>query len=374
MKRKDVDKMCADGLISEAQRESIVAHYHLEESGTGHWLLLCLSLLAAALIVAGASMLLWAYWAELTPLHKVLSGAVGLVAVWAVCFLLNKRAPLLSEGMAVLGAVVWGLNLALHEHLFAFNLPFADYCAIFLAGIVLIPVLSRQRLLVGVVALSSAVLLLSIMGVSESSNSLFYIPWLQSEQNALISIMVLALFWWLVGEKCRRSTGRCRGYYWVSICAFVGFLFLVQMHLLYRKSSYTLVGCILIAAVMLLSLLLKPREVRWGYWLLLMVPTCLLLLLSCSPISSHIVGAVACSVYAALLMLVGSRSHRVAWINYGSLMAVFVMVAVLDNLLGSLEVSGITLIIAGSLELAFVFLMEGQRRRLVRRAKIQVES
>lgn len=240
----------------------------------------------------------------------------------------------------------------------------------------LIPVLSRQRLLVGVVALSSVVLLLSMAGVSsESSNSLFYIPWLQSEQNTLISLMALGLFWWLVGEKCRRSAGRWRGYYWVSICAFVCFLFVAQGFLLYRNNGgYSLAGCIVSAAVLLLGLLLKPREVRWGCWLLLMVSTCLLLLLPCCSIQSRIVGAVTCSVYAALLMVVGARSHRVAWINYGSLMAVFVMVAVLDNLLGSLEVSGVTLIIAGSLVLAFVSLMEGQRRRLVRRAKKQAES
>ena len=380
MKRKDIERLHADGLISDEQLKKIIAQYHLSDSVSGRWLFICLSLLAASLIVGGVGMLVAAHWEELTTLGKTLSGIVLLAAAWGIYFALSRRIPLLAEGMALIGAALWGCNIVLQDTLFSLGSPGVEGVFLFFIGIVWIPFLTRQRLLVGVVAACSFVLL-GLM-VDDCDGSWLSLGWNehQLKGNTCAAYALLGIFWWLLGEKTRKAQGMFRGYYWVGIITFLISLPLLQSYFLYHLGGSPLLdrtGYILLGAAPVLCLLLKPKGVSWLCWALTAAATC-----SLAPLYIHLswhapsalFGTLVCSLYAGILMLTGTLSGRVAWINYGALMALFVFIGVLSNIFESLETSGLALIISGSAMLVLIFLLESQRRRLIRKAKQQTST
>lgn len=407
MKRKDVEKMQADGLISAEQSNKIIDHYHLDESTSGRWLFICLSLLAAALLAGGAGMLVVAHWEELTDLGKTATGAVLLAAVWAAYFAVRKPFPLLAEGLAALGGILWGVNIMLHAYIFETDTTAAEGFFLLFIGIAFIPFLTNQRALVVVAAGASLVLLISIVSPSPHDISWLHPSWLSKRDgnqiagNILAAFALLDIFWWLIGEKSRRSEGVLRGYFWLSAVSLLFLLLKAQFLLLYcgriqETFMLTWQGYALLAAAPALCMLLKPRDTGWLSWLLMAGSTCALApmaihiswLTSDWPITSIggqdaptsiflslnlqiIAGVAVCVAYAIILMCTGLLSRRIAWINYGSLMVVFIIISVMTNIFKSLENSGLALIIAGSLVLVVVLLLESQRRRLVKKIKQQ---
>lgn len=395
LKRKDVEKIHADGLINEELRDKIIGHYHLEESSSGRWLFICLSLLAALLLTGGAAMLVASRWEELTLLGKIASGAILLGGVWTACLLTQKRIPLLSEGLAIIGAALWGGNIALHADVFGMHRPFVEGCFLFFIGLAFIPFLLRQRALMGVVAVTSFILLFSM--VEENSDSWLSFSWSRPPYvygNNFAAFVLLSIFWWLLGEKSSKrsgDTGRALVPAWLSIPAFITTLALLEAALLYPNTYTGLMldttGYVMLAAAPALCLLLKPRGVSWLSWLLLVASTCLLL-----PLAIHlswlpalqgtpdtpwyaqhtaIFAVLACALYAIILMSIGARSGRVAWVNYGALMAIFAIIGMLTNIFKSLDNSGLALLISGSVVLICALLLESQRRRFVKKAKQQ---
>ena len=71
------------------------------------------------------------------------------------------------------------------------------------------------------------------------------------------------------------------------------------------------------------------------------------------------------------LMYLGYRVKRISWLNYGSLMVLMAGIALIANVLESLTESGLVLIVAGLLMLGLVWLLEKQRRVLVKSIKEQ---
>ena len=393
MKLKDIETLHADGYLSDEQKAKIIAHYRLEDKSS-RWLLVCLSLLAAALIAGGAGMLVMAHWLELTMLGKALSGGILLAAVWLAYIVLQPRTPVVAEGLALVGAALWGANIALHSALFQPHANFEEGCFLFFCGIVLLPFITPQRVMVGVVAITSVILLVNIayvpVNIDNTPKSWLHIEWLRDEYfgNFIAAVSLLGLFWWLLGERCRNTTGMYRGYYWVGVVSFLGLLIFTLVNLLGaihgEEAVLTTPGYIMAGAALLLAILLKPKGVAWLWWLLMAAGTCALIALSIYQQQdmdwgmeprevSHpvFIGTAASALYAALLMLVGTRSKRVAWINYGAITAIITLIAVLSNIFKSLETSGITLILTGSMVLVFILLLENQRRSLIKKAKQQ---
>lgn len=378
MKLKDIETLHTDGFITDDQRTAIIDYYRLRHNGSGRWLSLCLSLLSVALIVGGAGMLVEAHWEALSALQKTALGMGVLAAVWVAYFAFRKRLPLMAEGLAVIGAGLWAANIALHEHLFQPDTPDVEGLFLFFVGIALIPFFTRQRLLIGIVAASSLALLLSMV---ESTDSWLSLSWRKNDLdgNTCAALFLLGVFWWLVSEKARKAKGILAGYHWLSFPIFITWLIIVQSRFLYMPEFCLMLdetGYILLSAAPVLCLLMKPKGTSWLCWFLLAGATCLLipLIIHLSWHSEHreLIGTAACTLYAIILMFVGVRSNRIARINYGALMSIFVLIGVISNIFKSLENSGIALIIAGVVILVFILLLEKQRRRLVKKIKQQI--
>lgn len=375
MKLNDIEKLYEDGFLSAEQREEAIERYRPGTRGMRRWLAYSLAALAAILITGGVVMLAEALREELTPMLKMCCGMGLLTALWLAYFALRRCMPLVAEALAVAGAGAWLANLLLLEELFHLDTPAVETGLVFLAGIVLIPFLTRQRLLIGVVAAGSGMLCLMLLSSGDSRLSL---KWLADQYGMTAGMLLplLALFWWLLAERAHGSRGLMRGYSWVGVPAFLVFLGSVQAALLYRQLAFVSkqahpLGYWLYAAVPLLFLLLKPRRAGWGSWLLLAAATGALL-----PAAEHLYrhpcawcGLGICAAYALILMLTGVRCGRVAWINYGSLMVLFTFIGLISDILTSAKISGLALIGSGVGLLLLTLLLARQRRRLVHSAK-----
>ena len=377
MKLKDIEKLYADGFLSAEQRDDAIEQYRLNASGMRRWLAYSLAALAAVLISGGAVMLAVAHWMELTPMMQMGCGMGLLAAAWLGYFALRHCAPIVAEALAVVGAGAWLACIALLAELFKPGTPVVESFFAFFVGIALIPFLSRQRLLIGVVAGSSFLLYFMMLFDNESWLSLKLLNEAHGWAAAII-LLLLGLFWWLFAERVRGSRGLMRGYSWLGIPAALLFLILVHIPLVYNEyimdAPPISPSCWpLYAGVPLLFLLLKPRHIAWGCWLLLAAATSALLPAAelLHHFSCGVYGLGICAAYALILMSLGTRCGRVAWINYGSLLVVFTFIGLISNILQSLEVSGLVLITAGVGVMALALLLEWQRRRLVRRVKAE---
>lgn len=394
MKRRDVEKLHTDGLITDDLRDKIIQHYGLTENASGRWLLICLSLLATLLFIGGASMMAAAHWAELTTLGKASIGAGLLAAIW-IAYFCTRNIPLLPECLALIGGALWIGNICLHQSLFAPRGDAADMVFLFFIGIVFIPFLTRQRLLVGGVAGVSLVFLVILHGLNSPDDSWLYTPWFCME-NVFASCSLLLCFWWLLGEKSCKSTGILRGYWWISIPGFLAFISYLSTFILYfseiryHELQPTDAGYVMMGAIPVLFLLLKPRDVKWLYWLLLAVSTSALLpsgyylvrehetltaLIPDFPVLTPAIAAVTiCTLYALILMFVGVRCKRASWVNYGAFTSLLVIIRILTNLFESLDNSALALLISGAVVLLFTLLLESQRRRLIKNVKQQTPT
>lgn len=373
IKLKDIEKLHSDGLISIEQKAAVIERYNLDSRGMSRVLVYCLSSLSALLIVGGAVMLAISQWNELTPLVKMGSGMSLLALAWLGYFVLRHSSPLVAESLALVGAGAWLANIALIHSLFSPGTPMVESCFVFFIGIAFIPFLVRQRLLVGVTALTSIILFLMMEDAEDSWLSLAFLA--PHKMTELVIVCILTLFWWLLAERSRDSQGITQGYAWLGIPAFVAFLTLMHRPLLYDQAFTNMTsiqyGWALYAVPPVLFLLMKPKFAGWFSWLLLMASTSALL-----PAIEHfswhhdaVSGLVICGVYALVLVFVGIRCARVAWINYAAFIVILGFIGLIANVLKSIEDSGFVLVVSGVALLVCSLLLETQRRLIVRKIK-----
>ena len=121
-------------------------------------------------------------------------------------------------------------------------------------------------------------------------------------------------------------------------------------------------------------LLWKPRAIAWKHWglmiVLLSLPYPIGLLLK-AVAGGEFMGVMCGFGMGGGLMYLGYQVKRISWLNYGSLMVLLAGIALIANVLESLTESGLVLIVAGLLMLGLVWLLEKQRRVLVKSIKEQ---
>lgn len=366
-----MERLCADGLISADQLERILVHYRLEGNRSMQWLTLCLSCLAAVLVIGGVVMLVSANWHSIPPAVKM-GGGIGLMfGIWVMYACFRNRHPVLAEGLGLAGGGLWLANIALYSQIFQLQNPFVEGLFLFLVGIVLIPVLVQQRIMVGVVAAGSCILLLSA-GNTTPRASWLGLNGVLDGNSVVCLLMLLFLLWWLVAERWRGCRGWWRSYAWVGVPSMVAFLSCAQFWLQYEpgqmkaESPYVLVSC---AAIPLLMWLLRPRT-PWKPWLALTVATsCLLPLAIGLPRGMELAGIAAFFIYSVILMICGARCNRRAWVNEGCLGVVFAWFALMCDILQSYTDSGLALLAGGVLLFVLVAMLGRQRRRLLSQMK-----
>ena len=371
MKRKEIEQLQAAGLISAEQAVAIAEHFHLNGGRRWNWLVLSMSTLAGGLILGGIIMLISANWESIPDVVKMAVAMALLLGFWVAWARTRETYPWISEGLGLVGGGMWLGCIALYGQIFQLQNPFAEGCALFFLGVCAIPFIVRQRLLVVVVAVTSAVLLGALLDNRESWLSLR--PWISDDSTEMACWVLLCMVWWLLGEHWRTSAGACRSYAWIGMVAILHFLFIAQISLLYQAVSAdenpVLPGLLLAVPLLLLW---KPKGVDWPHWGLMMalfsLPYPIGLMLKGSA-GGEFMGVLCGFAMGGGLMYLGHAAKRLSWLNYGSLMVFFAGIALIANVLESLTGSGLVLITAGLLMLGLVWLLEKQRRALAKSIK-----
>lgn len=378
MKASDIDYLHTAGFITQPQREAILAHLldrpAQEIPPPQRIFIYFLATLAALLIVSGAIVLAVSHWQAIPPIMKSASGMLIMALAWAGCWWLRVKKPLVSEGLGLLGAGMWGANIVLHGRLFELNNPPVEGFFLFFIGVLPIPFLLRQRILIGIVMICSFLLLAEMLTAPESS--WLSMAWLSRFDGTAWSLfMALLLIWWMVGEKCRGSLSICRDYFWVGFPTYAAFLCVVQFYLLYGGEGMRTLECnwVIFAVLALLAPLFKPRQASWLHWISVAAASIALLPLAIH-LSWHtayreVLGMLICAAFSGAFMVVGVRSGRLTWTYISIVMMAFIFFDLLVRIAHSLSDSGLFLMALGAAVLVFAYALEKQRRFLVDKAK-----
>lgn len=373
MKIKEIEQMQSAGLISAEQAAAIAEHFKLNGNRMQKWLLFCVSSLAGALILAGIIMLISANWESIPSAVKMGTGIALMLGFWTAYGCLKEKMPMLAETMGLMGGGMWLANIALYGQIFQLQNPFVEGCALFFCGIVLLPFLTKQRLLIAVVIITSFVLL---SAAQESKNSPLHLPLTSDE--LCTCLFLLGTFWWLFSEYCHGSAGAAKAYSWTNIPISIIAVCTTQGFILYGEfcSSVGIIAYIALVVTLLLLLILKPKAAVWYSWVPLAILTAAILpAAEAFQATDFDLGRITyCFFYALLWIWNGCKAKRIAWINYGSLLICFTGIGLMSNIMESLTGSGFALIILGLIMLGTAIFLEQQRRRLIHAIKAETNN
>ena len=365
MKLRDIEQMQSAGLISAEQAAAIAEHFKLNGNRMQKWLLFCVSSLAGALILAGIIMLISANWECIPPAVKMGTGIALMLGFWAAYGCLREKMPILAETMGLLGGGMWLANIALYGQIFQLQNPFVEGCALFFCGIVLLPFLAKQRLLIAAVIITSFILL---PAARECESSALHLP--INTDELLTCLFLLGTFWWLFSEFCRHSGGAAKAYAWTSIPLSLLAVCATQGLILYGDfvNVDTIIGCSTLGATLLLLLVFKPKTAAWLPWIPLVILTAGIIPAAnvFDDVELELPRIIYCFLYALLWIWNGCSARRIAWINYGTILVCFTGIGLMANIMESLTQSGFVLIFMGFIMLGAAILLEQQRRRLIR--------
>lgn len=395
MKRKDVEQMLAAGLITPEQAGAINAHFRLKEGRGWHWLLVCLTALAGGLIVAGIIMLISANWYTIPSLLKMVCAMALLLLCWIGWVKQREQRPLVAEVLGFCGAGVWLGCIALYGQIFQLQNPFIEGFTLFFVGILPLPFICRQRLLIWAVVICSFVQLSLMCLTRDSYLSLVRLyPGGLWEWYLLAGLPLLGGMWWVLAERWRVAGERWSGYYWPAPVLLLAGVSVAQ-GMMYVPGEFLELDAVVYTEMVLLPLLLlslKPRGVDWLPWcgvvaVISLVLPCTIgvsylkeLTESCrcdgimhEPVLpvwvGRLSGIVVYMLLALLMLYCGWRALRLSWINIGTLMVIYAAIALVADVLDSYTFSGLVLVVTGLLMLGLGWLLEKGRRRLVQSVK-----
>jgi uncharacterized membrane protein len=134
MNRNDVQKLCADGFISEDQRARIIEHYKLAQP-KNRFLTIMLAI-GAALVLTGIILVISANWDAIPGLVKVFTGVALMVASHVFGWKLTQKSPRTSQIFHFLGAGMFLANIALVGQVYHLSARSPNAILLWLAGIV----------------------------------------------------------------------------------------------------------------------------------------------------------------------------------------------------------------------------------------------
>ncbi len=371
MKIKVIEQLCEEGVLQRKQLDRIRMEAEKETPATRRWLATCLALLAAALVAAGGWMLMEGYWHLFSPTVRCIGGMLLMAAAWVGWYMQQEKRPQVAQGLALLGGILWMSNIVLISTLYQINGTTPDFLAISLLGLVFLPFLTRQVLLIGLVAGLSAILWLSMV---ESREDTFLDLHDFAQEHGIICYyisIILWLFWWLAGENWRSSRGLYRGYRWVGVVALSYYLPCALQYLTEKNSDggSPYLGAISLA-VPALCALFKPRGAAWGPWMLFGITTGIFATsweLSQLPLEENVrcgLILLIAAVEAAVLMGTGVVLRRSSWVIIGACFAAFLVpVMVIKEIFPTQEMTGEVLIELAVLLVSAAFLISRAKRK-----------
>jgi len=148
MKHSDVEKIHAAGLITQDQRDRIVAHFGLEEEGSRFLTILCS--LGAVLVGAGVVLLISANWEAIPRAVKIAGGLLLMLSAHAGGYYLREvrqSHAKVGEALHLIGAGLFLANIALIGQIYNLSSRPPNAFLLWWLGIAALPWLLRSEAL-----------------------------------------------------------------------------------------------------------------------------------------------------------------------------------------------------------------------------------
>lgn len=385
MKYSEIRKLAELGLITSEQADAVAAHFRLSPREPRNYLLIAFSALGGLLVLAGVVLLVSANWEAIPPLAKQISCAALMLAFWAagLRFLLGKNPrPFVGETLCFVGAGTWLANIALYGQIYQISSePSRAFGAWFL-GIFLLPWCVRLRGVFAMSLVAAAVWIACLLDEAHVGGAAFHYF-----VAFFTGVSALGVFLGGLGEKARE---RVRGYGPIALwTAFPALILLAQTFCYDEMRASTGAAWALVPAGVLFvaSLLFTFRKKLGAAGVVLatlvgafpFVPLALGFRTCNSEFDAAIHATMMLTLFVcgAAAMGLGAIVSRRFFVNAGTLMILLAALALTVEVVGSLTSSGLALVLAGTLLLAFGFFLERQRRRLtrsIREAATELES
>ena len=378
MKYSEIRKLAELGLITSEQADAVAAHFRLSPREPRNYLLIAFSALGGMLVLAGVVLLVSANWEAIPPLAKQISCAALMLAFWAagLRFLLGKNPrPFVGEALCFVGAGTWLANIALYGQIYQISSePSRAFGAWFL-GIFLLPWCVRLRGVFAMSLVAAAVWIACLLDEAHVGGAAFHYF-----VAFFAGVSALGVFLGGLGEKARE---RVRGYGPIALwTAFPALILLAQVFCYDEaKASAGAAWALVPAGVLFVASLLFTFRKKLGAAGVVLatlvgafpfVPLALgfrkMFETEYSEFDTAIHATMMLSLFVcgAAAMGLGAIVSRRFFVNAGTLMILLAALALTVEVVGSLTSSGLALVLAGTLLLAFGFFLERQRRRLTR--------
>lgn len=385
----------ADGLVTAAQRDAIIARHPLPAGGS-HRFLAIMAMLGGSMLVIGVSLIIKSNWEDISDWTKI----IGLVGFMTGAYVLGYRlkmtpgnSPRLGDAALMVGSVCFLLGIALVSQIFHLDNRPANGVLLWWAGIVVLPWLTRARGM-QLVSLAAGLIWLGMELASRDSliallprHSPYFDDGYPFAAAAVLVGWAVALF----GLGLRR----CRNDYFAGLHEKAGLL--IVCFALYVL-SYTwstdwwsvqkMSGANGVAVTALTLLALAGAVWAWlqnygglkGFaWAI--IPTLV-------PVYAHLLGLElldsgwlwgACSSVALFVLNLGMiraglAEERESWINLGMAFLALSIITRYFLLFGTMLEGGVFFIVTGLVILGLGWYLERKRRALVDRVRGEVAS
>lgn len=391
MKHSDITRLHELGLITEEQRQRIIATLRLKEDGGK--LVLVFSIIGALLVLAGIILLISANWEAIPRLWKIASGIGLMAAAWAGGWFLREAQGLYrkaGEGLYLIGAGLWLANIALIGQIYHLSSRPSNAFLLWFVGIAALPWLLRAKGLFVLMLIALGIWL----GVEVNEvDGWFGPPWGEA-QLVLYSLCGLVLVGW--GGTLRASR-------WDDFAApaqkfgLLGLL-LAAYPLCWKEfthgrwvGSFAAVGLLVSLSVVAAGLLVfglrrhdldLDRQWRWTWGLTLAGIGGLLWIWliagdggsrSWDSVSGHVgthwLMIIGLFVASLLQVQVGVALQSRFMVNLAVTMIALLILAAYVTLFGSMATTGLMFVFSGIFLIVFGIYLERKRRKLISRIR-----
>ena len=388
MKYADIRMLCEAGLITEEQRERIIAHYHLKEEG-GRFLAI-VSFIGAVLIAAGIILLVAANWEEIPALLKIAAGLLLMLGAHAGGWYLHETRQSYrktGEALHFVGSGLFLGNIALVGQIYHLSSRPPNAILLWWAGIAALPWLLRSK--------AQHILVLLVFGlwfgleINQEGSWLYF----GNDQRQLLLYALLGLIYLGTGYCLRRtacaefaSPGEKLG-----LLIFLGSLYPLTWRHFYDNperlpgnpwlvfaSLAVLATGFLIAGLRNATNLTRQWRLTWGSAL---VGAVLLLALELVARTTLVTGyeyhvevcswimTVALLVFCLLQIQVGLQERSAFMVNLGLVFIALDIITSYVDLIGSMAQTGLMFLVSGVFLIGLGVYLEKKRRTLLRQIR-----
>ena len=391
MKPTDIEKIHAAGLITDEQRQCIVAHFGLKEDSNRF--LVVLSIVGATLVAAGIALLIASNW-DAIPRGVKLAAGMGLMlgAHGAGWWLREVRRDYRKTGEALhlLGSLLFLANIALVGQIYHISTRAPNAFLLWWAGIAALPWLLRSE-----VHHLLALLAFGIWFGTEVNepNSLIALR----DESQVLAYALLGLVYVGFGCVLRRSAfasfakvterlgilallvfsypltwqGVLSGFHnggagapWIlpvlAVVAVALVAFGARNFELNRQWRWTWALTLTVAAGLLVAAFHAPHGQIWGWHNNL------------SPVNAF--AALALFVFCLLQIQVGLQERSAFLVNLGIAFIALDIIAAYIGLFGTMARTGLMFVVSGVFLIVFGVYLEKKRRALMRQIKSPLEG